>query len=318
MYSRKLVKIVLLFLLFSIAFYFIIGYDGLPWSSVRSPSRRYGKQGDDVTYVTSHIESSTLETNTKVVTVDCSNYQTKAIDTYDVVSIDGFDLSKKQSKPVVPVKQIRMNIPLNATVDNIDVTFTNANTLGDLNIPAYQLPPPMPGEDFEGEYIDCSNDLGVYPPVQYAEKNSEMVGYQTLDVRIYPLIYDTALKQATIYQNVSIQVTYTTPNQGFVQNFTPDKRDYSISKPIITTTEIENTSGGAVDFSATVQVKDLAGNVISSKTGSKSIASNSTGEIGVNLITPGQSGLYRLVCTASDGVNTIGTSMQDIDVETSR
>jgi len=63
-----------------------------------------------------------------------------------------------------------------------------------------------------------------------------------------------------------------------------------------------------------VAIQDLKGNVVSSNTANQTIASNSSDVILVNLKAPIQSGPYQLVMTASDGSNTIGKFMRDIQV----
>ncbi|MFZ2663907.1 MAG: hypothetical protein WAX66_00900 [Patescibacteria group bacterium] len=287
---------------------------GLPWARLSLPNvvnlLAYAKA--PVTF--SKIQSILQGTSTKTLALDSSNYKIEKSDNFDYVKVDGFDLLLKDvNTPVIPTSRFSVNIPLNATVAGVNVTFANEKDLGILNIPAYKPVPPMPGITNDGGYVVCPN-IGLYPAEQYSFRVIEINGYQQVIVEVLPMLFNSATHQTSLYRSAIIQVSYTTPNQGLVQNFTSDRRTYSVSENISTTTTIENTTANNSQFSVTVQLQDLSGAVVTSKTTSQTIGSNSIGLIGVNFAAPVQSGPYNLVMQATDGINAIGQSMQDISV----
>lgn len=295
---------------------------GLPWLAITSPHKRQGNNAAVLAVndaeTSSTIQMEVLGTLTKISAVDSSAYTTSTTDGYDVVEITGFDLLLEgTSTPVVPMGQFTINIPLNAVVDLVTVDFIGAVDLGTLNIPAFQLPPPMPDPDgllSPGGYVDSPTDLGVFPAAQFSYKTAEVIGYKQVIVDVYPLIFDTGTQATTIYTSANINVTYTTPDQGLVQSFSSDKRTYAVGEAIVTSTDIENISASSQSFTVTVDVLDLSDKVISTNSTTVSIATNTVDAVVVNLNAPATGGPYRLSMTASDGINSLGSSEQEISV----
>jgi len=294
---------------------------GLPWATITPPNDRAANnaiQAYNEKNEKSTIQSIILGTNTKTIVVDTSNYSQTTSDIYDIVSIDGFDLLRiNSSTPVVPKGRLFVNIPLNATIDSVTVDFSSPVDLGNLNIPAFQPPPPMPDPDGlmpSGGYVDSPTDLGIFPAEQYSYKTAEIIGYKQVLVDIYPLTFDTDSGQTILYSSANISITYTTPDQGLVMSFDSDQGTYAVGEEIVTAAGVENISASSNSFTITVDVLDLAGNVISSNKTSQSIDSNTSASITVNLTAPDTAGPYRLQMEASDGTNTIGSSQQEINV----
>ncbi len=292
---------------------------GLPWGAITPPNIRTStpKRSGKIGTGNSSIRTVARDSSAKIIVVDSSDYHVES-DTFDIVRVDGFDLLlEDENTPVVLRSEFTANIPLNAIVDSVDVTFDNPVDLGMLNIPAYELIPPMPGDE-GGGYVQCPTDLGVFPPNQYSYNVSEIVGYNQVIVEVLPLVFDTDTKQATLYRTADIRINYTTPNKGIVRKFVSDKQRYGINEDIETTATVENISASSNNFSITLAIQDLKGNIISSDTLNQTIASNSSDVILVNLKAPLQSGPYQLVMTASDGSNTIGNLARDIQVAAGR
>ena len=290
---------------------------GLPWASVTPPGKENLPQlrrraANNKTR--SVIRSQAKDQSSKKIIVDTSTYQIQS-DIYDLVVINDFKMSHKINMPVLPENTISVNIPLNATLNSVNVTFSNEIDAGQLNIPAFFPPPPMPDDDaYEGGFIECPQDVGVYPETKYYSSLTENVGFQQVNIKIMPVVFNAQTKETTIYGTVTIDVNFTTPNQGITKQFTSDQRTYTVGSTIQTTTAVENISANDTNFAVTVELQDLKGTTLQTNTVEKSIPSNTTGSISVDLPSPAQNGLYQLVMSTSDGYNVVGNSIQDINV----
>lgn len=162
---------------------------------------------------------------------------------------------------VIPYFDFEFNIPLNAEIDSVNVVFGNPTDLGQLNIPS--LLPAIGTYPVYG-YVTCPDDLGVYPPRQYSHKAYYFTDYNLVSVKVYPLLFDTATKQTTLYEAADIEVRYRSPGKGLILKFFPDKPDYMTDENIETTTIVENVSSDSNPFFVSVNLFDRDGNLLRS------------------------------------------------------
>jgi len=302
---------------------------GLPWAEITPPiksdddiGRRTGKSARGKIRKSS-VRSTARGTNIKRLEVDASDYDIlevekfltlEGIEGFETVNVEGFDLCRMDpSIPVVPYARFDFNIPSDTEIDDIQVIFSNPVDLGQLNIPAF-LPYAGMGP---GGYVACPDDIGVYPAEQYSYRRIDHgSAYNTVSFTIFPMVFDTATKQATLYRNIDIEVTYTSSDRGVVlyslfsggDGFEPDEY-------IEMTLVIENTSAYSNKFDATLQLKTLEGDVVLTNTESWVIESNSTKMVSTGLRAPAdQESDYHLVVTVSDGTRIIWKGGEYINV----
>jgi len=291
---------------------FIMNLFGCPWAKVQTPNDR-PKVKRSFMPRDSRIMSTRDGSSTKSITVDCSNYQLNK-DTFDIITIEGFKLLRANtSTPVLPMKDFEVNIPLNATVDKVEVIFNGKTDLGKLNIPAYDPPDPM-AHTVTGGYVACPTGLGLYPQNQYPYRTVNLTNNKTVILTLFPVTFNTDTQETTLYKNAEIRVTYTTPNAGILDSFATDKDTYGVGESIQTTTSVESISSVSQAFTATVVIEDASGNTVKTQTGSNTIPSNSVDTIPIGLSAPTEQGNYTVRLSVSDGTNVIGESLVFIQV----
>lgn len=294
---------------------FIMNLFGCPWAKIKTPKdlegrKRYrtGEQKQNI-----NIREKRQGSHTVSMTVDCSHYEVEENE-FDVVSIENFNLTLVDiTTPVLPYKEFEFNIPINATIDSLNVNFNTDTSLGTLDIPAYQPGDPMvPGSI--GMYVECPAGMGILPQERYPYRVIQFPYYQTVIVTLFPVTFDTDTHETKLNQNIQIDIDYTSPELGIVKGFKADKDTYSIGETIIVTSTVENVSDSEQTFSATVIIEDAEGNTVETQNESGTISSGETGDIVVNLNTPTEQDNYTLRLSVSDGFNIIGESTKFINV----
>ena len=308
---------------------FIMNLYGCPWATVKTPNDRNENLVEagvirndalyeaDVQRVASMIDSSVAGSNTKTINIECSSYNIIS-DTFDVLTIEGWKLLlMDESTPVLPIKTVEVNIPLNSTIEDVTVTFGNETTWSNLNIPAYQPPIPMPESgDLNpgGGYVACPSGMGVLPTEQYSYRTVDLEDFKTVMVSVFPATFDTDTHETVLYKNIAISINYTTPVLGIIREFSPDKKCYAVNGIIQTSTSVENISAIDATFTATIEIVDSSGNVVVTQSASETIQSNMTQNIILNLSAPAQHGSYTLSLCVSDATGVIGEATHLIKV----
>jgi hypothetical protein len=294
---------------------------GVPWAKITPPKSRSINAAQSLetekSVNTSKIRRVMASGLVKNLSIDASNYNVvTTTDNYNLVLINGFDLLMQDSQtPVIPIQTYNVDLPLNATVDNINVTFGSQQSLGQINIPAFVPPPPMPelGAD-PGGYVPSPTNIGTFPSSQSSYHVSTHDNKVRVIVTVYPVTFNSATQQATIYKSINISVNYSTPNNGIVTSFNTNKSTYSVGETIETYTTIENTSPGTVNYQIAIDIRDSLNNIVASTSGSIAVNSNYSKTGKVNISAPAIPGNYKVLATVSDGQNQIGSAEQMIKV----
>jgi len=291
---------------------------GVPWASISTPKKQninnIMKAGVSTEYIRATDIKGALE---KSISVDTSNYSIETTsDNYNLVLIDGFKLLLDNGvTPVVPFQKYTVDIPLNASVNNVTVTFKDQQSLGQLNIPAFIPPPPVidPNATLVG-YVPSPSNIGLFPVEQFTYEVNPHDNLVRVIVTVYPVIFDSATHETEISKSIDIVINYTTPSTGFVTGFSTNKEAYAVNENIATSTTIENTSADTMTYQINTEIRDYLNNLIASSSASVSINSNSS-ETGIsNIAAPGMPGNYKVLVTVSDEGNQIGSSEQMIKV----
>jgi len=138
------------------------------------------KDSSDGSVIFSQVKSEKNGISQQLIRIDSSKYSIDNLEHYQEIKIDGFEQLLAQSRPIVPFKKITIKLPPNTSIDNTDVEFENRKNLGEINIPAFQMPPPMPDDNWDSGPVDCPRNLGIFPEKQYETKTVDMGGYQEL------------------------------------------------------------------------------------------------------------------------------------------
>ncbi len=300
---------------------FEVNLFGVPWAKVTPPKSRNANIAK-VAMAAGVVESSQVLQNainslSQNLLIDASGYSIETTkDGYDLVVIDGFKLFMQNSQiPVVPIQTYNVDLPLDATVDKVEVVLSGQQELGQLNIPAFVPASPMSDPNvLPAHYVSSPTDIGTFPQNLYSYKVATHDNKVRVIVTVIPVSFNSATGQTDLYQSININVQYSTPSKGIVTDFSVSKDTYAIGENIETYTTVKNTSPDTTNYLAIIEVRDYLDNIVTTASGSASINSDSSDIIQVNIPTPFNPGNYKVVGTVSDGQNQIGSSEQMIKV----
>lgn len=250
--------------------------------------------------------------------INISDYWIDRNGEYDIVRIKQGDLLLEgPTTPVVPFITRKIDLPLNAEIKRFEVELEGRVDLGNLNIPAFQPPSPMPDPDGKypaGGYIEAPKNIGVFPVKHYYYKTVEIIGYKQVIIKIFPLFYDTHTKHARFYTNAKVKVKFCANVRGIIKRLSTFKSKYTISEPIKTATTIKNISADEINYLITVEVHNLAGNVVSSNSQNFIIEGSVSSTIPLTVKAPSRKGAHRLTMKAFDEMNLVGSFFKEINV----
>ena len=231
-----------------------------------------------------------------------------------MILIGGYFQNEEDNEAVIPIKSIELKIPLNATLDNVELTFNEPVTETNIHLPFYKYIPPG-GDGYSSyEYSDISDDYGQVPSQRYTYNVSQSEGCQVLTIAFCPILYDPAANTAQIFKSITIGYTLTSPSNGVLESFSPEKRTYSVGETITTQSLITNTSDASVSYNITLNISSLGGTQIATASGNVTIESGKSETALVSIDAPLQDGVYKLEAVVSDGQNVIGQLYEMISV----
>ena len=250
--------------------------------------------------------------------VEITSFQRDQLDDFEIISIDGYYQKEEDKLPVVPLKKMTINIPLNATLDDVNLSYGSSVMEGNFNLPIFKYLPPNEYSDIVIDYSEISDNYGQVPSKRYHYQVSQGEGYQVLNLTYCPILYDPDSNTAEIFQSITIAYTITTPNQGVLDDFSPEKLTYSVGDAMTTSTKISNINDSLVSYGVTVQIHSLADTLINTETGSITIEPGKTDTAIIYINAPNEDGIYKLSVVVSDGENQIGLLKKTISVVTGR
>jgi hypothetical protein len=196
--------------------------------------------------------------------LDASHYQVKTVDSFHLVEVEGFHLSKSAEHPVVPVASIELPLPPGASVTNVSVFGFDVIHLGQLNIPIFIGSLDYPGEP-PGHYEQTPDSMGVYPQQFYTLDVTALETYQLVRVQVIPLVYDAVSDQAALYGRLTVQVTYDAPQPVAITQFEASRPVYALGEVVDVAATIVNVSDAAVEMTGTLRIVDAAGAVVAAQ-----------------------------------------------------
>jgi hypothetical protein len=186
------------------------------------------------------------------------------VDSFHLVEVEGFALSKSAEHPVVPVASIELPLPPGASVTNVSVFGFDVIHLGQLNIPVFIGSLDLPGEP-PGHYEQTPDSMGVYPQQFYTLDVTALPTYQLVRVQVIPLVYDAVSDQAALYSRLTVQVTYDAPQPIAVTQFEAGRPVYALGEVVDAAATIVNVGDTAVELTGTLRIVDAAGAVVATQ-----------------------------------------------------
>jgi len=232
---------------------------GVPWMALPnaddSTTARAAKLGQAAAATVPVPQGVRVGPGTYVATreLDGSSYQTRTVDGFHLVEVEGFALSKGSEHPVVPVATIELPLPPGASVVSVTVTPSGETDLGQLNIPIFISTLDYPGEP-PGHYEETPDSVGVYPTELYALDVTTLESHQLVRVGAIPLVYDAVSDQATLYQHLVVLVTYEAPVPVAIVELGTDRPVYGTGDAVDVAATIINVGDTAVELTGTLTV----------------------------------------------------------------
>ncbi len=308
---------------------------GAPWARITPPSLRNSGAAQRTAATSaaakpvsmrSHIAFGTVPADAgtamqKVVSVSISGQAVTPVDsTHSVITIPGLSQTLvSETTPVLPQDEFTVDLPSDAVVSGVTVSFRNDVSVGAINIPGFKAPYPTmtPPQGWTDGYVDLPAGTaavdGSYDYNTYATSQYKVVG-----IRIRPVTFDPASKLASVYQNADVVVSYTAIANGLLASFATDADRYFTVAPIQTTTVVENTSPVDQTYTLTLQVLDGASQVLEAVSVTSFVESGQQNPIAAAVPAPLTPGTYTLVGQLADsGGTTIGSFRKVVNVDSS-
>lgn len=287
---------------------------GLPWAKVSVPTpgsnptaaagsllvAQNGLQIESVQPAMNLITNNVIE---RRIAFSTGIYQIHHDDSkgFDLVDVNEFSpLLQNTETPVLVFKTETALLPPDAEIVGVNMIVHESVDLGALNIPGFQRGLGLPGGSL-GELVPLENALGIYPRQMVEYDLGEQGDNKMLNLVYYPLSFNADTGHATLVSSGELVIQYQTNFKGVGNYLVTDKTSYTIGEPIIATVSITNVSVAEENFTLNSTLYDLKNNVIASGTDSSVITGGASGSINVELASPTQSGMYKLISIVRDG-----------------
>jgi hypothetical protein len=197
-------------------------------------------------------------------TLDASTYEITDVEGFDIVQVEGMGLTYGDEVPIVPLALIELPLPLGASVEEVAVLREGETDLGTLNIPMFAPTLPIPGGD-PGGYSPTPPGFGLFPTQPYSVSVREEGTSLLARVHVIPLEYDAVTGGTTLYQQLTISVTYDLETEVALLDLAADPKDLAPDAPFTVQATLFNASDGPVTLTGTLTLENEFGAVVSSE-----------------------------------------------------
>jgi hypothetical protein len=205
-------------------------------------------------------EATLAGTYAVTYTLDATNHWIADVDGFDVVQVEAMGLTYGDEAPIVPLAMIELPLPLGASVEEISVLREGETSLGALNIPMYAARLPVPGGE-PGGYSPTPGDFGLFPSQPYTVTVTDAGTNQLVRVYAIPLEYDPATGQTTLYQQLTVRVTYNLEADVALLDLTATPTDAAPEAPFAVQATLFNASSDPLPVTGTLTLEDEWGGV---------------------------------------------------------
>jgi len=290
---------------------------GIPWLEYKTPQitknsskRSIKREQDMAALVLTSDQSNEIQKNL-YLSVSDGSYQIVNKDNFQFIEIDGFSNLRYHQQPILPVSRLQISIPENSVVTNVSITASSAINIGVVNIPIFNDYPRIVDMPSQPIYLELPASIGMFDPIKnpmWFEANSAT--YKDVVVDLVPIVFNSATKEATLYKNLTVTVTYQTEKEGVLQSIALN--DTENAESVIAA--IENTSSHTASFNVSGMIKDISGVEIENKTGLINIDSGKADNISLNFSPISKAGAYFMEVVASDSTGEIGRQTKQFNI----
>jgi len=300
---------------------------GIPWIVYESPQQPkagvtsqslYKKPYLTQTAITSSQILNQLQTTINF-TIDKNDYQVTDKYDFQFVEITDFDEFNRHQQPVLPVKRLEVNVPLDAHTITVSIVGADSVDLGAVNIPVFNDYPPIIGAPPQPLYLEAPASLGVFDAITtplWFEADGHTA--KSIIVDVIPVVFDAQTKGTTLYKNLVITINYETDQQGVLHSVGLDKSSYHTGDAVSASVIIENTSTSGALFDVQGKIKDALGQELETKSVSVSINSGDIDTASLDFSPISAPGAYFLEVLVFDGQGQIGSITKQFSVSSGR
>jgi CSLREA domain-containing protein len=248
-------------------------------------------------------------------TVEASSYQiTEAPFGFQLVEVEGFEQHWLDG-PLMPWRELTFPIPAGADVTGVTADFGGQVDLGTLNLPWYvrkvAISPGLPPH----QWLEIPPETGVIPAEPYAYEVREAGGHQVVHLHVIPLSYDPASNQATLYQQVSLRVDYTSPVPVAVTDLYLDAAQHAPGRTVTALAEVVNVSDQTAVLSATLRLTGMYGHEVGvTHRGPFTVEAGESQVIAPSCPAPAEEGAYDLRLTLWHNGMVVAEARQPVQV----
>jgi hypothetical protein len=218
-------------------------YYGLPWGIIdpEDKAQKDFKEDPSVSINISNPFYISPGTYGRTITINVTNHSVSKVDGYDLIEINGTELTLDERMPIIPIIKIVLPLPLDSTVTDVSIVNNISGMIGYYNIPSY-VSAEKPGKSG----YEHSTVVGFYPLPRYQLETIGLENQIMVIVRITPIQYNPQTNETILYNFTKLELTYQTPTTATITDFSPDKTEYTSGEPISTSVTIDNVGSDAL------------------------------------------------------------------------
>jgi len=203
--------------------------------------------------------SQTEPQSSGVVTVP--GYEVTEIDGMDYVEIPGGDILLEVGKPLVPVYRVYYEYPAGYQIQYVQlVSLSDPSSIADLTIP---IPDVLPLADGESPgSVEQGEGTGWWPQVPYEWTVVESPDTTTLEITLFPFLYNSLTSEAEFYSDFTFSIDYIESDTE-ITGIGVDKAVYESGEDVTLSLEVE---------SAGAEPRDVIVNAVARPEGSEEAA----------------------------------------------
>lgn len=216
---------------------------------------------------------------------------------------------------ILPTKRFEIHLPGGAIIENVEIIAKNPVALGELNIPQGNPCPDLVGSDCE-EYLVAPDSIGLFDEM-YSYFTYDAQDEVSLNIDLFPVTYDTATDEVTLFKNIELKIEYKTEIKGALLQASPTGQHYASGEMVDVFVSLENVIDQPVDFDVTVEMRGQLEKVVQTKTQIMTVDSGEFSQANIQFAAPEVDTEYEsfwMVTSVSDGENEIGTAREHINV----
>ncbi|MGI6291751.1 MAG: C25 family cysteine peptidase [Bacteroidales bacterium] len=155
---------------------------------------------------------------------------------YDVIQLKNASYINQIGAPQLPIKIIRILIPIDKKVDSISIDSVNVQQLnGKYNLYPVQTPVPinisLESVPFDNPDTSIYNNNTPYPATKYSITNDGYpMGYHVITITFYPLEYIPSDSIVNLYSSIYFTLHYINNNDKILRPFMQSKFSNELSK----------------------------------------------------------------------------------------